>query len=345
MKPMQLISPIISSILLLNLVFAQPILSTTLGIVAVEISDNEYWIQTSSLITIADVELGFTGLTSFEVDGIEQQLMGDLFILVDGRPDRITGMENGTMQLPLTKGYHSISLLYMGKDNYGTIYSMDTIHVDLSSSYSKPDPTAYDFYFTVNDAVVVGEKVDHTISYTDFSYRVRDLTLDGGITANISVDENKIVGAFNINTYGSDILQSETQFPATRGQIFFVDDIGIHKNPEQLYFENEINIGVLVIHEAGVMLGDDYDGIMVDDATGSFDYYIEYQSFDYSEPMVETTPFDTDPNTSEDPTGDPTKSTLTPQISTRESIYTSNEDVTPLYLPPFILLILWRRKR
>lgn len=252
MRSGQLILWFIILIMILIPVGAQPILSTSLKIVSIEISENEYWIKTSSLITIVDVELGFTGLTSFDVDGFKQDLMGDLFILVDGEPNRVTGIENGIIQLPLTKGYHSISLLYMGKDNFGFIYSTDTIHLDLSSSYSRPDLVVYDFTYLINDTVRVGELIDHTISSTDFSYPVRDLDLDAGIAASISLEGSNLNAIFELNSFGSDSLQTDSQFPATRGELFFIDDLGIHKDPTRLYFEDDINIGVLVVHEAGV---------------------------------------------------------------------------------------------
>lgn len=346
MRPGQLISLIIISIMILVPVEAQPILSTSLNIVSSEITENEYWIQTNSLITIVDMEVVFTGLTSFDVEGFEQDLMGDLFIIIDGIPERVTGIENGLMQLPLTKGYHPISLLYMGKDNSGFEYSLDTIYVDLSSSYSKPDLIAYDFDYSINDDVVVGEQIEQKIISTDYSYLVRDLTLNGGITANISVNENKIDGIFKINSFGSDSSQLEEQFPATRGQVFFTDDLGIHRDPSQLYFEDDVKIGVLVVHEAGVMLGDDYDGIMLNDATGSFDFHIEYQSFGYEEEIPDTTPTGSE-ETIEEQSDIITTNDYTPMVSIRETTFTSNEEKSPTPLIPFIstLVILRRRKR
>ena len=315
--------------------------TTNMYVESNKIAPNEYWIETKQLITIIEVGVEFDGLTSYFLDGT-QSLMGDLFIIVDGIPDRVTAIEDGNIYLALTNGYHSISLLYMGKDNNGFVYSSSTIQLDLSAQYKEPEFTKYDFKYILNDNIVVGEMIDQVLNKNS----VRNIDLPGGIDANISMVDREIGGIFDFNSYGSDTLQVAEQFPATKGQVFFTDDLGIYRDPNELYFRDEIKIGVLVIHEAGVTISEDYDGIMLKNATGAFDYYIEYQSFTYKEPTVNIT------NPSSKTTevvNSPDKNENSPiiaSISKRQVAGNSNEEKSPIYLLPTILtLMIIRRKR
>lgn len=304
-------------LLILLLIHVVPIHTETSVIEILSIEDttnssNYYWMD-GKMLNIISIHFSFSGSDYFAADDeqIEKHTMGDLFIVINGEVSKLRGCEvvddHFLTHAVVREGRSVISLVYAMRENidYDTAYIF--INMEVTTKTEKLH-TEIEFIDTYTDGV-------DSFDFFDNSFK-SDLTVN-------LVDW---CGLISYNSYGSLSTVDSNSFYRRIGFVFISDASGIHPVDEPIYYYGEKQFHLLVFHKAGVVLGDDPEGIDLTQTSAALQYQLDsYRiitgNYTYS-------------NSAEMKQGN---------LSSSQQLPSSHD--TAVFFFPIWVLIVWRRRR